>query len=199
MFYYTGNYALMSSLMPLKQLDDERLVLLLRENKRTAFEEIYRRYWYRLYSVAYQQTGVREEAEELVQEVFLKLWSRRSEVLIRHLGMYLTIAVRNQVYDYIKSQISYRKYQEYLIFQELHQHHSTDEIVHFTDLTEAVEKALSRLPEKSAEVFRRSRFENQSVREIAQGLNLSEKAVEYHMTKSLRFLKDTLKEYHSDN
>ena len=185
--------------MPLKQLDDERLVLLLQESKRAAFEEIYRRYWYRLYSVAYRQTGVREEAEELVQEVFLKLWSRRSEALIRNLGMYLTVAVRNQVYDYIKSQISYRKYQEYLIFQEIHHHHGTDEIVHFTDLTEAVEKALNRLPEKSAEVFRRSRFENQSVREIAQGLHLSEKAVEYHITKSLKFLKDTLKDYHSDN
>ncbi|MPR35985.1 RNA polymerase sigma factor [Salmonirosea aquatica] len=185
--------------MTLKQLDDERLVLFLREGKMTAFEEIYRRYWYKLYSIAYHQTGIREEAEELVQEVFLKLWSRRSEVQIRHLGMYLTIAVRNQVYDYIKSQISYRKYQEYLIFQELHQHFDTDEIVNYTDLTEAVEKVLSRLPEKSAEVFKRSRFENQSVREIAQVLNLSEKAVEYHITKSLRFLKDNLKEYHTDN
>ena len=185
--------------MTLKQLDDERLVVFLQEGKMSAFEEIYRRYWYKLYGIAYQQTGVREEAEELVQEVFLKLWSRRSEVLIRHLGMYLTIAVKNQVYDYIKSQISYRKYQEYLIFQELHQHHATDEIINYTDLTEAVEKVLNRLPEKSAEVFKRSRFENQSVREIAQGLNLSEKAVEYHITKSLRFLKDNLKEYHTDN
>jgi RNA polymerase sigma-70 factor (ECF subfamily) len=185
--------------MSLKQLDDERLVLFLRESKMPAFEEIYQRYWYKLYSIAYQQTGIREEAEELVQEVFLKLWSRRAEVMIRHLGMYLTIAVKNQVYDYIKSQISYRKYQEYLIFQELREHHTTDDIVNYTQLTEAVEKVLSQLPEKSAEVFKRSRFENQSVREIAQGLNLSEKAVEYHITKSLRFLKKNLKEYHTDN
>ncbi|GHB52507.1 RNA polymerase sigma factor [Persicitalea jodogahamensis] len=183
----------------MKQLDDERLVLFLREGKMTAFEEIYRRYWYRLYSIAYHQTGIREEAEELVQEVFLKLWGRREDVIIRHLGMYLTIAVKNQAYDYIKSRISYRKYQEYLIFQELHQHHATDETVNYTQLTEAVEKALSRLPEKTAEVFKRSRFESQSVREIAQGLNLSEKAVEYHITKSLRFLKDDLKEYHTNN
>jgi RNA polymerase sigma-70 factor (family 1) len=185
--------------MTLKQLDDERLVDFLREGKMPAFEEIYRRYWYKLYGIAYHQTGIREKAEELVQEVFLKLWSRRGEVIIRHLGMYLTIAVKNQVYDYIKSQISYRKYQEYLIFQELHQHNATDEVVNYTQLTEAVEKVLNRLPEKSAEIFKRSRFENQSVREIAQGLNLSEKAVEYHITKSLRFLKDNLKEYHSDN
>ncbi|NBB20448.1 sigma-70 family RNA polymerase sigma factor [Runella sp. CRIBMP] len=185
--------------MNVKQLDDERLVGFLREGKISAFEEIYRRYWYKLFGIAYHQTGVREEAEELVQEVFLTVWNRRTEVVIRHLDLYLTIAIKNQVYDYIKSQISYRKYQEYLIFQEIHQHYATDEIVNFSELSAAVENVLSRLPEKSAEVFKRSRFENQSVREIALGLNLSEKAVEYHITKSLKFLKENLKPFQSDN
>lgn len=183
----------------MKLLDDERLVMLLQEGKILAFEEIYRRYWYKLFGVAYHQTGIREEAEELVQEVFLTLWNRRSEVVIKHLGLYLTIAIKNQGYDYIKSQISYRKYQEYLIFQEIHQHYGTDEIVNFSELSEAVEKALSHLPEKSAEVFKGSRFENQSVKEIALGLNLSEKAVEYHITKSLKYLKENLKAYQSNN
>ncbi|WP_254560030.1 RNA polymerase sigma factor [Dyadobacter diqingensis] len=185
--------------MILKQVDDERLVLFLQEGKMSAFEEIYRRYWYKLFGIAYHQTGVREEAEELVQEVFLSLWRRRSEVTIRHLDLYLTLAVKNQIYDYIKSRISFRKYQEYLVFQEISQHYGTDEIVNFAELSEAVEKVLSHLPEKSAEVFKRSRFENQSVKEIALCLKLSEKAVEYHITKSLKFLKDNLKAYHSDN
>jgi len=183
----------------MKQWEDERLVEFLREGQISAFEEIYRRYWYKLYSIAYHQTGVREEAEELVQEVFLTVWNRRAEVIIRHLDLYLTIAIKNQVYDYIKSQISYRKYQEYLIFQEIHQYYDTDEIVNFSELTQAVEKVLSLLPEKSAEIFRRSRFENQPVRDIASSLQLSEKAVEYHITKSLKFLKENLKPFHSDN
>ncbi|HAO48568.1 MAG TPA: RNA polymerase sigma-70 factor [Runella sp.] len=185
--------------MTMKQWDDERLVEFLREGKIPAFEEIYRRYWYKLYGIAYHQTGVREEAEELVQEVFLTIWNRRSEVVIRHLDLYLTIAIKNQVYDYIKSQVNYRKYQEYLIFQEIHQNYTTDEIVNYVELAEAVDKVLNLLPEKSAEVFKRSRFENQSVKEIAHGLNLSEKAVEYHITKSLKFLKENLKSYQSNN
>lgn len=185
--------------MNIKQLDDESLVAFIREGKKSAFEEIYGRYWYKLYRIAYHQTGIREESEELVQEVFLNLWIRRLEVEIRHLDLYLTIAIKNQVYDYFKSQISYRKYQEYLIFQEIHQHYGTDEIVNFAELSDAVEKALNHLPEKSAAVFKLSRFENQSVREIALGLNLSEKAVEYHITKSLKFLKEHLKAYHSNN
>ncbi len=182
-----------------KMLGDEQLVLLLHEGKMSAFEEIYLRYWYKLYCIAYNQTGVQEEAKELVQEVFLSLWRRRADVEILNLDLYLTLAIKNQVYDYIKSQISYRKYQEYLIFQEIRQHNSTDEIVNFLELANAIEKALSRLPEKSAEVFRRSRFENQSVKEIARELNLSEKAVEYHITKSLKFLRNNLSMFQSQN
>lgn len=185
--------------MSMKQLDDERLVSLLYEGKISAFEEIYRRYWYKLFGIALHQTGVREEAEELVQEVFLSIWYNRSKVTIRYLDLYLTIAIKNQVYDYIKSQINYRKYQEYLIFQEIHQHYGTDEIVNFSELADAVEKVLRLLPEKSAEVFKRSRFDNQSVREIALGLKLSEKAVEYHITKSLKMLKTHLKPFQSNN
>ncbi len=173
--------------------------MFLREGKIAAFEEIYRRYWYKLFGIAYHQTGVREEAEELVQDVFLSLWRRRSDVIIKHLDLYLTLAIKNQVYDFIKSQISFRKYQEYLVFQGIAQQYGTDEIVNFTELADAVEKVLSHLPEKSAEIFKRSRFENQSVKEIAQGLHLSEKAVEYHITKSLKFLKENLKRYQSDN
>lgn len=113
--------------------------------------------------------------------------------------MYLTIAVKNQIYDFFKSQLSYRKYREYLIFNEISKHYGTEDIVGFSELSAAVEHVLTLLPEKSAEVFKRSRFENQSVKEIALGLNLSEKAVEYHITKSLRFLRENLRNYYSEN
>ena len=58
---------------------------------------------------------------------------------------------------------------------------------------------MKKLPEKSGEVFRLSRFEGQSVRAIADRLNLSEKAVEYHITKSLKVLKEQLRVFHTDN
>ncbi len=185
--------------MNFKKSDDETLVSFLKTGRMAAFEEIYRRYWQKLFGIAYHHTGVKEEAEEITQEVFLDVWRRRTAVEIRNLDLYLTIAVKHQVYDYFKSKLSYRKYREYLIFHEITKHYGTDEIVGFSELSAAVEIVLSRLPEKSAEVFKRSRFENQSVREIAKGLNLSEKAVEYHITKSLKFLRENLRTYYSDN
>ncbi|MFN4146144.1 MAG: RNA polymerase sigma-70 factor [Runella sp.] len=178
---------------------EQQLVVGLQQGRKSAFEEIYNRYWYKLFSIAYHQIGVQEEAEELVQEVFLDIWRRREGIKIEHLDLYLTIAIKNQVYDYIKSKISYRKYQEYLIFQEIQQNFNAYEVINYSELAEAVEKVLGLLPEKSAEVFRKSRFENQSVKEIAESLQLSEKAVEYHITKSLKFLRENLSAYRTDN
>lgn len=181
-----------------KEFTDEQLVVFLRAGNRVAYEEIYRRYWDKLFEWASHQIGV-EDAEEVLQEVFLSLWHRRTEVVIKRLDVYLAVAVKNLVFNFFKSQLTYRKYQEYLVFKELEQSPDGGQILNFKELTVAIEAALNRLPEKSAEVFRRSRFENQPVKEIAKHLSLSEKAVEYHLTKSIKYLKDTLKTYHAEN
>ncbi|MDX1938898.1 MAG: sigma-70 family RNA polymerase sigma factor [Saprospiraceae bacterium] len=185
-------------IMSVKELADAQLVILLREGNLRAYEVIYQRYWYKLYLWASHQIGA-QDAEELVQEVFLSLWNRRAEIEIKRLDLYLAVSIKNQVYSFFKSQLNYRKYQEYLVFKELEQAPDGNQILNFKELTLAIEEALNRLPEKSAEVFRRSRYENQPIKEIAKQLNLSEKAVEYHLTKSLKYLKNTLKPYQSEN
>lgn len=181
-----------------KLLTDQELLELLQEGSERAFREIYQRYWYKLFSVAYHQIGTKEEAEELVHDVFENLWMKREQNEIRHLSAYLVVSIKYLSMKYIKSQINYRKYQEYLIFHEIHSN-STDEIVRFEDLAEAVEVAMKKLPEKTSEVFKLSRFEHQSVKDIARQLNLSEKGVEYHITQSLKVLKEQLRVYHTDN
>ena len=182
--------------MKYQKLTDEQLVVLIMEDNKSAFEEVYHRYWYKLFGVAYHEIGTREEAEELVHDLFESLWNRRHQLNIRMLSAYLVVSIKHLSTNFIKSQITNRKYQEYLIFSELRQSHATEEVVHFTELSEAVEEAMKKLPEKTCEVFRMSRFENQSVKDIAVKLNLSEKAVEYHITKSLKLLRENLKAYH---
>ncbi len=181
------------------ELSDEQLIGFLQQDDKRAFEEIYYRYWYKLFGIAYHETGTKEEAEELVHDLFESLWQRRQELNIRLLSAYLVVSIKHLSVNYIKSQITNRKFQEYLIFNEIRQNLSTEESVHFTDLSKAVDEALKKLPEKTCEVFRMSRFENQSVKAIAQRLQISEKAVEYHLTKSLKVLRENLKNYHSDN
>lgn len=182
-----------------KFFSDQELVTQLQRSEKAAFEEIYKRYWRKLFNMAFHQTGKKEEAEELVQDLFVNIWQRRESSQIKHLDLYLTLSLKNKIYDFIKSQISYRKYQEFIILKEVDLHFETDSIVNYLELTEAVEKVLSLLPEKSAKAFKMSRFEAFPVKKIAKEMDISEKAVEYHITKSLRFIKENLKAYYSVN
>lgn len=181
--------------MKYKGLEDYQLISGLKLGSTAAFEEIYSKYWFKIYRIAFNQTGNREEAEELVQEVFLSIWNRREISSIQNLDLYLVISIKNKIYDFIRSKISFRKYQEYVILKEIDFHFNTEEIVNYNDLKDAVEKVLAQLPEKSNHIFKKSRFENMNTKEIASQMNLSEKAVEYHITKSLKFLKENLKDY----
>ena len=184
--------------MTYNTLDNEALVQHFQSGDTKAFEEIYDRYWSKLYTLAYTQIGTKEEAEDLIHNLFENLWKKRSELAIRNLTTYLIASVKYLSIAYIKSQINLRKYQEYLIFQEIQSATSTEDIINLTDLHKAVEDAMKKLPEKSVEVFKMSRFEKKSVREIAEYLNLSEKAVEYHITKSLKVLKEHLRYFNQN-
>jgi RNA polymerase sigma-70 factor (ECF subfamily) len=184
--------------MSIENLSDEALLKLLRKGSKSAFRDIYDKYWYRLYCVAYNNLGSKEDAEELVQELFENIWRKNTEMNIQELGAYLFVAIKHRCNNYIKSQISFRKYQEYLIFQDIFHNQATEELVNFNDLKLVVEKALKNLPEKTSEIFKRSRFEQQSVKNIAEEFELSEKAVEYHITKSIKTLKEELKIYNSE-
>ena len=182
-----------------RRLPDDELIAYLTEGSQGAFEAIYDRYWFKLFGVAYHEIGTKEEAEEIIHDVFESLWSRRRELSVRNLGAYLVAAVKHRVTNYIKSCITQRKYQEYLILNEIQQSYAPDEMVYFADLSKAVEAVMKKLPERTCEVFRLSRFENLTVKEIASKLNISEKGVEYHITQSLKLLKEQLKIYQTYN
>ena len=184
--------------MDYQALENEQLVERLQSGDVKAFSEIYNRYWLKLYTLAYSQIGTKEEAEDLIHNLFESLWKKRNEATIRNLTTYLVVSVKYLSNAYIKSQINLRKYQEYLIFQEIQRSISPEEIINFSDLQKAVEEAMKKLPEKTMEVFKMSRFEEKSVREIADRLNLSEKAVEYHITKSLKILKEQLYNFNNN-
>lgn len=178
--------------MDYSALTNEELVDRLQSGDVKAFSEIYNRYWFKLYNLAFAQIGAKEESEDLIHNLFETLWKKRNEVSIRNLTTYLVVSVKYLSIAFIKSQINLRKYQEHLIFQEIHRNNAVEEILNFADLQKAVEAAMKKLPEKTLEVFKMSRFEEKSVREIAEKMQLSEKAVEYHITKSLKVLKEHL-------
>ncbi|MCB2409739.1 sigma-70 family RNA polymerase sigma factor [Hymenobacter lucidus] len=176
--------------------DDAALAEALLRDDELAFAEIYERYWLPLLRLAHRKVGTREGAEEIVQELFLALWNRRREQPILNLSGYLHAAVRYQVLDWLKSRMTHAAY---LSYTRRHPaataDHGTEQALAAADLSMALASSLSVLPLHTREVFRRSRFEHQSVREIAGYLNLSQKTVEYHLTRALKVLRVRLKDF----
>jgi RNA polymerase sigma-70 factor (ECF subfamily) len=174
---------------------DEQLLAALRKGDECAFEEIFKRYWSRFYTIARTKIHSHEEAEEIVQAIFFALWEKRETLAIANLVHYLHTAVKNRVINHIRHQITQRKYWEYYRRFIPSQSPVTQDTVDFDNLSEAVTEAVNSLPEKSRQVFRLSRLEGQSTAEIANRLKLSEKAIEYHLTKSLKHLRLYLKDF----
>jgi RNA polymerase sigma-70 factor (ECF subfamily) len=173
---------------------DSQLSTALAEGDQDAFAEIYDRYWSLLYRLAYQKVRCRETAEELVQDLFVSLWSRRAEASIRELRPYLLTALRFSIINHIESLRVHERfvtyYESFLMQTDTE---STDELA-LQDLTNAIEQSLQTLPEKSQQVFRLSRFEYLTIPEIAQRLDLSEKAIEYHLTRALKVVRENLRD-----
>ena len=175
--------------------NDQRLLENLRKGNTDAFEQIFRRYWHRLYIMAKSKVQSHDDAEEIIQTIFSSLWEKRESLAITNLSFYLQTAVRNSVIDRIRSKVTQQKYWNYYKTFIPDQLTSTEDTVVFDDLNGAVEEAVNHLPEKSKKVFKLSRFEGRSNAEIAKLLHLSEKAIEYHLTKSLRDLRVHLKDF----
>lgn len=167
----------------------------LRKGSVEAFEEIFRKYWHTLYLKARTKTMSHDEAEEIVQSIFSTLWEKRATILITHLPYYLQAAVKNRIIDNIREKSTQQKYWEYYRKFIPKQLAVTEEDISFLELNGAVEAAIDHLPERSRKVFKLSRLEGRSNAEIAQLLQVSEKAIEYHITKSMKSLRVHLKDF----
>ncbi|WP_375374078.1 RNA polymerase sigma factor [Hymenobacter aerilatus] len=175
--------------------NDAALLEAIVQDNRGAFAEVYERYWYRVFALAYRKLKSRETAEELVQELFATLWHKRAEQTIAQLDHYLLAAINHRVLSYIRAHRVRTHYATYCQTIRVETTHETEEALAASDLTAAFLRGVELLPEKSQEVFRLSRLEHQSVEEIATHLGITSKTVEYHLTKSLKILRLYLREF----
>lgn len=175
--------------------EEEKLLTGLREGNEEAFLKIYDAYWYKVFLIAYKRLGKKEIAEELTQDLFLKLWEKRETLKPQKISNYLFVSIKNSVIDHIQSGLVAGKYIDFYRSYTEQNSSATEEVVQFDDLTEAIERGLSELPDKTQEVFKLGRMHNWSSGKIAKHLNLSEKTVGYHLTKSLKFMRAYLREY----
>lgn len=181
--------------MPTSVNFDENLVKRLRAGDNLAFVDIYEKYWHKVFHIAYRRVSEKEVAKELTQDLFLKLWEKRKKIEIDKLENYLVTAIKNAVINHIESQLVANRYLIYYKSFVSLQNLTTENSINFNELSEAVEKGLANLPEKSRVVFRLNKLDHWPVEKVALHLHLSEKTVGYHLTKSVKFMRIFLKEY----
>jgi RNA polymerase sigma-70 factor (family 1) len=179
----------------LASLSEADLLAALRADEEGSFAEIYQRYCYRLFTVAYQKLKNREAAEELVQDLFENLWNRRASHDIQQLEQYLFSALRYRIINHIKAQQVRTGYELYCRLAASEADTATEDSLAFNELRAALLASVRKLPAKSREIFQLSRLEQYSVAEISGRVNLSEKTVEYHLTKSLKLLRSYLRDF----
>ncbi|QNL49153.1 sigma-70 family RNA polymerase sigma factor [Olivibacter sp. SDN3] len=180
--------------MPNTNQEDAILLRRLSENDYQAFQAIYEKYWKMCYWKVVEKSGNELLAEEITQKIFISLWEKREQQNIQHLPSYLHAAIKFQFINHIRAQLHLERYTANQQEQTLVDN-SVEDQLNYNCLAGAIEEGIAKLPVKTKEIFELSRMEAFSIKEIAQRLKLSEKAVEYHITKSLKSLRVSLKDY----
>ncbi len=159
-----------------------------------AFDQIYDHYSHKLFSFIFRILKDEAEAEDIVQEVFVKIWESREKLVdYKLLNSYIfTIAYNNSI-DLIRKRINNSKYLEHLKYSSIFQiSTTTTSDVEFNELNDQVNNLISNLPERQKQVYLLHREEGLTYPEIAKKLGISKNTVENHMGKALKYLHQNL-------
>ncbi|MFZ4262509.1 RNA polymerase sigma-70 factor [Sphingobacterium sp. HJSM2_6] len=180
---------------PIIEMSDLELLELLIKGDNKAFAEIYNRYWKSLLFVATKKLGRIEDGEEIVQDIFVSLWNRRDVLQVNtSLKNYLSASVKYRVIKHLDKQYHANLYLNSLIDNNFIEA-TTERTVEFDELRDELERNIVLLPERCQLVFRLSKEEGKSQKEIASALEISEKTVENHLGKAYKILRAKLAGY----
>jgi len=174
---------------------DEKLITRFREGDMQAFDTIYHFFNRKLYAFVFKILKIEDDAREIVQDVFIKLWENREKVTgVSLFNSYLFTIAYNTSIDLVRKRINEKKYMEYI--NSLQKNYSMEDTIDKMDydtLNKEIELLVEKLPLKQREVYKLSRIENLSHKEIAGKLKISVNTVENHISKALHFLRKNLK------
>jgi RNA polymerase sigma-70 factor (ECF subfamily) len=161
-----------------------------------AFKALFTEHYKGMYSYACIILKDETEAEEIVQNVFVRLWEKQSSIQIEtSLKAYLYRMVYNDCMNQIKHKAVVLKFQKEKMYAMKNETDNADNKVASTQLNEQLSTALRELPEQCRTIFQLSRFEELKYREIAVQLGISEKTVENQMGKALKLLRMKLVDF----
>ncbi|MCX3265721.1 RNA polymerase sigma factor [Pedobacter agri] len=172
-----------------QSLTDHELFVLMQDGDKCAFEEIYERFNGLLYIYACKMVPDREDARDIVQEIFVYLWSNPNIQIKTQLSSYLYTAVRYKIFDWLDKNKSRTNYLQSLEDFSQKGDYVTDDYIREKEFAALIEKEVSLLPSKMRVIFEMSRRQHLTQKEIAEILHLSDKTVKKQMSNALKVLR----------
>lgn len=177
------------------QSEDQKYVEALKNDDFTAFDALFRKYAERLYSFIFSITKEQYIAEEVTQVVFIKVWEQRVRIK-EHLSFksFLFSVAYNETISWLRKDNAEKKRIQLLGIETSFSCNETTFTVEFNSINSLANELIENLPEKRKEIFKLSREQGYSNKEIAVFLGVSVKTVENQITSALKTLRDKLSE-----
>lgn len=172
------------------------LIKALKSGNSKAFEKLFEHHHKKLYSFLFHLLNSKEDAEEIVQETFIKIWEKREDFIEGYpFESFLFKIAKNAFLNLNRKKVNRRVFEEHLnLLQEISSEKSDDYII-FKETSDIIDIIISGLPPKRKEIFLLRRIEGLSRQEIAGRLGISVVTVDGQLLKANKYLKEELKKY----
>jgi RNA polymerase sigma-70 factor (ECF subfamily) len=183
--------------LPIKRADiDSKLISGLKKDNHDSFQQLFEYYSVPLYKFAIGYLKSKEFTEDLVQEVFLKIWDNRENLKTNtSFQSYLFTIALNSVRKHFNHLSKQTEFKHQILTDLSENQYDLDKNLDYESLLDKLDEFISQMPEKRREVFIKKKFEEKSLKEIAEELSVTPKTVEYHITEAMKYLKNEFERY----
>lgn len=170
-------------------MEDSRLIELLREGDPLSFEILFQKYYVRFYNFVFNLTKNSQAAEDIIQNVFMKIWINRASLRPdQSIHNYIYVLSKREMLNHIRDRKAYVQV-ERLVMTEQPSEEVTDQSMALKELDERIRRFIADMPEQRRKVFLLSRYRGLTNKEIAEMMGLSVRTVDRHINLALTSLK----------
>ncbi len=181
----------------ISQNDEKEILSQLREGSEQAFEKIYRAYSTRLYGNLLKLVKLTPEAQEMLQDVFMKIWVNRKNINTeKSFRSYLFKIAENQVYDFFRKAARDKRKEAQLIALATNDDMAVDELLQAAEKSVFLEKAIGSLPPQRQQVFRLCKLEGKSYQQVSELLGISVSTISDHIVKATKAIRSYVASNH---
>lgn len=167
-------------------------IIALKEGDKESFTALYNHYWSQVYNYSKLYLSNSDTAEEVVQEVFTKIWEARELVSEKeNFKGLLFIITRNLIFNKHRKHVN-EDFYKMSVISAMETSYDMEEELEAQNLSDYIDRLIESLPPRRREIFNLSRKGSKSYKEIAQMLNISEKTVENQISEALKYLRKNI-------